>query len=358
MASLTKTAITARRIIRYTIYAIIFVIVARFVINLSISIYKRLVPPPPPKVTLTFGKLPTLPFPDQTIPEDLTYTLETPDGKLPKFTDQLPAFEMPKVASSLGALESGKKIATGLGFNPNGRPVVENVPNIYVFTKNAIPSTLTINIITKVFSISYDLNADPTVVGGIPLVSEQAVTYIKGALANAELLSDDLSKGTATTQYLKLEGGKFISAVSPSEADAVKVNLYRKEYSKDVPSVTPKYPNQSNVWFIVGNGVRGNQIIAGEYHYYSVNEESSGTYPVKTSDAAWDELKQGKIYLANLGDNPTHSITIRKVYLAYYDPGQYSQYLQPVVAFEGDNGFAAFVTAVGQDYYGAPRESE
>jgi hypothetical protein len=358
MASLTKTAIISRKIIRYTIYGIIFVLVARFVINLSISIYKKLVPPPPPKVTVSFGKLPTLPYPDQTVPTDLTYTLETPDGKLPKFAEQLPVFDMPKATSSLGTLDNGKKIAKSLGFNENGRPVVENVPNVYVFTKNNIPATLTINIITSVFSISYDLNADPTAIGTIPMVSDKAIEYVKGAVKGTGVPVQDLLEGTATTQYLKLEGGKFVNAISPSEADAVKVNLYRKDYSEKAPSVTPNYPEESNVWFIIGTGSHGTQLIAGEFHYYPVNAEKSATYPLKTSDAVWEELKQGKAYIANIGDNPTHSITIRKVYIGYYDAGQYAQYLQPVAVFEGDNGFAAFVSVIDPDYYGAPRQTE
>jgi hypothetical protein len=102
----------------------------------------------------------------------------------------------------------------------------------------------------------------------------------------------------------------------------------------------------ANVWFILAGG---KQILAAEYHYYPVEETKSGTYPTKTADTAWEELKDGKGYVVNLGDN-SEKVAIRKVYLAYYDAGQYVSHYQPVVVFEGDNNFFAYVPAV-QNYY-------
>ncbi|KKQ73667.1 MAG: hypothetical protein US95_C0050G0001, partial [Candidatus Woesebacteria bacterium GW2011_GWB1_38_5] len=44
------------------------------------------------------------------------------------------------------------------------------------------------------------------------------------------------------------------------------------------------------------------------------------------------------------------NIVIRKVYLAYYDPDQYTEYYQPVIVFEGDDDFTAYVSAIIDDY--------
>jgi hypothetical protein len=38
--------------------------------------------------------------------------------------------------------------------------------------------------------------------------------------------------------------------------------------------------------------------------------------------------------------------------MAYYDPDVLSQYFQPIVVFEGDGGFVAYVPAVTAEYYG------
>ncbi len=140
-------------------------------------------------------------------------------------------------------------------------------------------------------------------------------------------------------------------ALSLSESDLIKINIYRKNFD-DLPTVTQK-EKQANVWFMLsGSELKGDQVIAAEYHYYSVDEERYATYPIKTAQEAWDELNSGRGYIINLGDNQ-NTATIRQVYLAYFDPGQYVEYYQPVVVFEGDNDFVAYVPAVTDEFYGS-----
>jgi hypothetical protein len=212
------------------------------------------------------------------------------------------------------------------------------------------------NIITGLFSISYNINENPSVLNGIPPSSDSASNQVQSFLRGGKFLTKDLQKGVSTTEYLKTEGGKFIPAVSLSDAQLTKVNLFRKPYgaNEEVNAVTPEMP-QANIWFIIAGG-SGKPIIAGEYHYFAIDDTKSATYPLKTSDVAWEELKSGKTFIANSGDNPSGDITIRKVYLAYYDAGQYAEYYQPVVVFEGDNDFYAFVPAITDEYYGKEEE--
>jgi hypothetical protein len=97
---------------------------------------------------------------------------------------------------------------------------------------------------------------------------------------------------------------------------------------------------------------RDKQMIAGEYHYLAVDEEKIATYPIKTSTSALEDLIDKKGYVAKLGTNDSGKIVIRRIYLAYFDPGVPSDFFQPIVVFEGDNGFVAYVPAVVWDYYG------
>ena len=350
MATLTEVSIISRKIIRYGIYAVILIVIARYAVNIGSAIYKAMFPPKPTPPTVAFGKLPALPFPER--PEiDLNYTLELPEGSLPKLPDQTEVYSMPQAQTGIQVLDDAKAKAQGLGFDPNGKPLFETIPNVYIFPKRNAPSSLTMNIITGLFSISYNINEDPSVVGGIPPSAEAAAIQARGFLNSASSLTDDLKNGTPTHVYLKMEGGKFIPALSLSDASLTKINLFRKAYGKEgnIPPVTPKMP-EANVWFII-SGDRGKQVIAGEYHYFAINNESPATYPLKTSEEAWEELKQGKTFVANAGNNPDGNITIRRVYLAYYDAGQYAQYYQPVIVFEGDNDFFAYVPAVTGEYY-------
>lgn len=351
MASLTRVSIIARRIIRYGIYALILIIVARFAIGGGVALYRTIFPPPPPEPTLAFGPLPALPFPEEQRPENLNFSLELAEGQLPELPIQTEVYFMPEFQPNIQVLDSAKQKAQSMGFNPEGKILVENVPNVYIFDRGQTPSNLTMNIVTGVFSISFNINEDPSVLNGIPPAGEDAISRARSFLRGARILEDDISDSPATNEFLRLEGGRFVKAISQSEADVTKANIFRANYGSEenIPAVTPDMP-EANVWFMISG--QANQIVAAEYHYFPIEADSFGTYPIKTSQVAWDELQQDGGFIANLGDNQDGNIIIRNVYLAYYDAGQYSPYYQPVVVFEGDNDFFAYIPAVTGEHYG------
>jgi len=359
MASLTQVAIISRRSIRFGFYILIFLIIARFLFRTSVSFYDMLFPRPPSPPTVSFGDLPKLPFPEQTIPEDISYKLETPEGEFPTLIEQFPVYFMPPVSSNIKGLDFAKENAESLGFDPDGRVIAENIPNVYYFRSRNAPSNLTINIVTGVFSISYDLNADPTVIGTIPPAPEEARIQVEDYLDSAKLLEEDLT-GASTAQFLKVEVGKFVSVQSLSESDFIKISLFRKNITfrdSEFPSLTPNYP-KGNIWFMLsGSRVRNKSIIAAEYHYFPLDEEKFSTYPIKSSESAWEDLKEGGAYIVSPKEI-NGEITVRRIYAAYYDAGQYTQFYQPVIVFEGDDDFMAFVPAVTDEYYDTQKAEE
>jgi hypothetical protein len=347
MTSLTNIAITIRKIIRYGIFFLIFLIVGRIVLGIGLGIYRTIFPPAAPPPTVSFGKLPKLPFPEKTTP-NFSYTLETTEGGLPKLPTQAKVFFAPKLSPNLLSLDLTKEKAGSLGFEAEPIKVSET---IYRFSHKNSPATLEVNIITGVFSISYDLGADSSPLQRRPPVAEVAASQVRSYLSSSNSLPEDLI-GPTNNNYLKLSEGKFVSALSLSEANLVKVNLFRKNYD-DLPSLTPD-PNESNVWFIISGALeREKQIIAGQYHYFPVDEGKYSTYPIKTAQAAWDELNSNKAFIATPGVNKEgDNVKIRKIYLAYYDAGQPADFYQPIFVFEGDRGFIAYTSAVTSDYYG------
>jgi hypothetical protein len=353
MASLTEAPILTRKFVRFAIYGIILIIIVRYAWLGAAAIFTRLNPPEPPKATTAFGKLPVLPFPEKSKLENVVYTLQTTEGTLPLLPELIEVYEMPEIESSIQGLESAKQKAQSFGFQPAGQLVVETVPNVYIFKKQNKPSNFTINIVTGVFSISYDIAADTSVLNQIPPAPSAAIQSAHGFFGRANLDQPDLA-GPETTELLRIENGRFVKADSLSEAEITKVNLFRKNFGVkgDIRSVTPDMP-ESNVWVMFSGS--SNEVIAAEYHYFPINMEKYGTYPLKTSDEAWEELKNGKGYIANAGQRSSNEIIVRKVYLAYYDAGQYAKYYQPVVVFEGDNGFMGYVPAVENEYYGTDK---
>jgi hypothetical protein len=351
MASLTETSIISRKFIRYGIYFLIFLISARFLFNTAKTIWLTIFPPPPAKPTLVFGNLPKLPFPEKVFPKELNINIETAEGTLPTLAAQLPIYQMPTIPQNIKALDEAKDIATKLGFDPNGAPLLSSTPSVYRFPKKGLPSSLRMNIITKIFSIDYDILQNPKVVQGIPADKDQAVGQLISYIRNSGVLRPDIEAGVTTHQFYRVEVDKFIPVSSQSEANLIKINFFRKNFGLDskVISVTPDYP-EANIWFMMGAlGTR--EIVRAEYYYFPIDESKSGTYPLLNSQQALDKLKAGQAYLVSF-DSKGKNVTIRKMYLAYYDAGQYQEYYQPVFVFEGDDNFRAYVPAVNDDYYG------
>jgi hypothetical protein len=348
MASLTEVSIMTRKIIRYSIYFVIFIFVARILFKAGKNIFLKIFPPAEPPATVTFGKLPTLPFPEKEKIGNISLTLETADGNLPVLPTQAKVFFMPKQSSHLLSLDIAKQNAQSLGFLPEGEAMNET---LYKFISKNSFATLQMDIVTGAFSISYNLKADPSPVERKPQSPEILAAFARSYLSSADLLPDDLT-GSTQNEFLKIEGENIVTALSLSDSDFVKIHFFRKNY-EELPTVTNE-PKKGNVWFMLsGSQEQERKIIAGEYHYFPVDESQNSTYPLKTAQEAWSTLISGNAYIASYGQNKEgDSVKIRKVYLAYYDPGKAINFFQPVIVFEGDKDFVAYIPAVISDYYG------
>lgn len=345
MATLTEASITSRKTVRYIIYSIIGLILLRLAFNSSVSLYKKMFPPPPTPATVAFGKLPNLKLPEGTN-LNINFTLETADGSLPKFPNLAKVYFMPKITSNLLSLDFASEKAKKLGFSTESQQLTEAV---YKFNSALTPSSLETNIISGTFSISYDLNADPGPLSLRPPQPEIALTAIKSYLSSAQLMPTDLT-GPIGHSYLKTQAGGFVPSLSQSDANLVRIDLFRKNYD-ELPVLTHT-PGKGNVWFMVsGIKERGKEIIAGEYHYFPVDESQFATYPIKNADLAWQEFSNGKYFTASQGTTiEGDSIKIRKIYLAYFDAGVYTEFLQPIYVFEGDKDFVGYVPAITDDF--------
>lgn len=349
MTSLTRIAISARKALRYTVFAVIFLIVGKFLLDASIAIYLKVFPPAPPPPTVKFGKLTKISFPTNNQKVNINYVLETPEGGLPTGIPTVAkVYFMPKPSANLLALDTAKEEAKALGFT--SAPEAES-ESVYKFKNPTYPSMLEINIVTGTFSISYDLSADRSPIATKPPAGEVAASEFRSELSSANILPQDLT-GPTSNEFFKLSSGKLATAISLSESDVVKVNFFRKNYD-NLPSMTTN-PNEANVWAIVsGSQIREQQVIAAEFHYYPVDESQYSTYPIITPAQAFAALQAEQAYIANLGLNKDgDTLKIRRVYLAYFDPDTESNFYQPIYVFEGDNGFVAYYPAVSPNYYG------
>jgi len=146
-------------------------------------------------------------------------------------------------------------------------------------------------------------------------------------------------------EFFKFQQGNLVPVIALSETQVARVNFFRK--SLDELPILPPNPKKSLITFLITNSTDPNKkMVEANYTYNQIERETFSTYPLKSSAQAWQELQAGQGYIANLGNNQEGEITIRRIYLAYFESEQPQKFLQPIFVFEGDNSFYAYVSAV------------
>jgi len=347
MPSLTETAQMARKSIKVGGLAIIVILFIRLGIFVYNTYIKVINPPPPPAATVAFGKLPVIEFPEKLHPE-LTLRLETPTGGTPNLGDRAIVYLMPTFRSNFLALDEAKVTAKRMRFTSNPKEITERR---YRWENNEfLPSTLEMDIINGSFLLKRNWQADPTILTEKQLPGkEQTAIEADNFLTQAGLMTDELKMAKSEISYLTFSSGQYIEAVSLSEADFVKVDLLRPDI-EEFP-VLPENPKKGIIE-IIFSGSRENEkrVVQAEYNYFPVNVEQNATYPIKTASQAWRELQTRKGYIASVGTNPEGIISIRRIYLGYYDGTESQGFLLPIIVFEGDNDFYGYVQAIKNEW--------
>jgi hypothetical protein len=260
-------------------------------------------------------------------------------------------FYMPQKTADLFSFDKMRTLATSFGFS--GEPIQKS-ETLYSFSHPSLPASFSADIVYETFSLSFNLDLDSSPLSTRAPDIQSASDIVRQALQRADSYPEDLT-GPITNEFLRVESQNLVRALALSDAQLTKINLHRKpviEGETEYQSVNAS-PKEGNVWFIVsGSNDKGKALIAGEYHYFPVDETRVETYPVKAASKALEDLNAGRGYIANLGLNTEGKVTIRNIYLAYYDPDVPYAFYQPVIVFEGDGEFSAYVPAVTDEYYG------
>lgn len=341
--NLTDVAHFARIFIKYSAFFIAFLIIGRVLLNIATTVYLAINPPKPPGPTNGFGTLPPLVFPAPTT-SITSYSLQTKSGGFPVLENQMRVYFMPLGKVTLFSLDQSKQIAASLGyvFAPEQFSSVD-----YRWKKTApIPSTLEITIVNQTSTLTADWASNPNFLSRKTIPSAvNAQQDAKNILRTAGLLSPDIATGEARVTFLKAVGTEYAPAVSQSEADFVRVDVFRVPIMLRYPIL--RYdPTLGNVRIIFsGSQQKDEKIVGMNYFHNPVEYEGFETYRLTTPADAWAQLQAGRGHVA-LVDPGTTEAVVRNVSLAYYDSEASQNYLQPIYVFTGDNNFFAYVQAV------------
>lgn len=338
MSSLTKTAYLTRNIIKYGGVSIVLFAISWSLILSAVRAYKASRPTAP---DVRFGRLPAIIFPQKQF-ETKSFNLELAKDTFPKFPNQSKVFVIFRPISTMTALEEDTQTANNLGFY--SKPV-EVKTGVYRFTKTDINQTLTINVLDGSFILSYPYKNDQILINSKNLPEDKrAINIAQSFLQTAKKFPLDLEDGSQKITYWQISSQGIKKVSSFSQANATKVEFVRQKIDEKYPVVSSNPDNLPISILISASSVEAKRIIDVSYKYAPIDKQSFSTYPLKTVDQAWEDLKMGRYWPSR--DNQNKNVAIRNVYLAYYEPTTLTNYLLPIFVFEGDSNFIAYVSAI------------
>lgn len=345
MATLHKVTEETKAIFKWMVITILAVILIIFLYGIGKGIKEYYYPTPPPPPTVSFGKLPPIEFPQNSVEQNFSLTVNTLTGVLPTLPDQIKVYPIDLPSPNLLDLSRAQDKISQAGFSTNGEKVSYT---LYSFVQNQKPfATITFNIVTNNFTLSSNIFTNKSIATAkTPPDENTAISAAENFMSTLSVLPDDLDSSKTKSTFLKVGNSDLIPATSQSDAVAVRIDFYQKNVN-DLPIYYP-IPNSSTMSFTEVQGDTQPQIIKADFSHYAIDSNSS-TYPIKTAKEAFSELKNGNAYIASYSQ-ANDSIQIKNVLLGYYLSNKDEKYLMPIIVFEGDNNFVGYVSAVNNNW--------
>ncbi len=343
--TLSQTAILTKRTIILSILALILGTASFVGYRTYHAYYLAHLPPVEEKPNTKFGILPYPDFPQTSVSSsNFSYSLDTSTGTLPKvgkdagFEKLTKVYFVVKSYASFLSPDKSRSLAENLGVS--SEPLILNETTYKFANEN---KTLTVDL----GSGNFKFTKEATPPAQVALDSDdKLVSDFENTLNFLGILKDDLKKGRTKVVLLKTEGKNLVDTNLKTEAQFAQISLWPQ--TLDQKSIFSANFNKSLVNSIVSNSASDLQnYFSLNFTYWPIDTETFATYPIKSADQAFDDLKSGKGVVIIEPSKPQVSITA--VYLGYYLSQNYIPYLQPIFVFEGPQ-FVAYVPAIADQF--------
>ena len=327
--TLTQTAILFKRSVLASVIILTVGILSFIIYQTLRAYYLAHLPPVEEKPDTKFGLLPPPKFPDAGVStSNFSYSIDTVTGGLPEtgidsgFEKIIKVYFVTQTFATLLSSDKSTDLAQKFGLTLP--------PNIISETKYQFSDSnrvLFVDLDNGNFIYNKEASASATV---NPDDDLKIVSDFQQALSSLGVLNEDLRVGrnkVVRTQAI---------TVSLWPADIDKKRIFTADYNKSLVNAT-----------VLGRADNLENYLNLNFTYYPVDTSTFATYPTKTVDAAFDDLKNGKGVIIVEPEKPQVSITA--VSLGYFLPEIYSPYLQPIYVFEGPD-FVAYVAAIAEQF--------
>lgn len=347
MATLTYVTTKTKLTIKWLSISLIFLSILLVFMRIGFAVKERLFPAAPPPPAVTFGKLHPLSFPNSATDQKLTYSIDTISGFLPNMPPQVKVYGIIKAKPQFLALDLARQKVASAGFRSSETRLSETW---YRWTDQGYPSReITFNLFSNDFTVSSPFLSDPIAYLFANSFSNQnaAINSAQALLSAVASFPDDLDlKLTKTLYYSITEDGRLNPEANINSAQAIRVDFFQK----NVDNLPIYYPNSttSTINVLVANLQNQPFVIGANYNHQPISS-AAHTYPIKTAVDAFVELRDQKAYIVSYFGESLN-ISIRNVTLGYYIGNEKQDFLMPIIVFEGDEGFVAYVSAVTDEW--------
>lgn len=330
---------------------VVFVFVVLMIFFYSIKLFLLVVSLNQPKVTYInpiFKELkPPIIKNDATTSAGFSFVLDTIDGAPVSATETAQVFLLPQAKFQFDYLPKVYVMAKTLGFDTE---IVKHklVNNEAVFDDGT--RHLAIDINTYNFRYDYDFKKDTELIDTLKTPDQdEAENSAVNFLKSIDKYPDEFTKGKTNSIFMAYDKISSSAAVVDNLQDAnmIEIDFYRPDIGQ-YPVVSSSYFNSQNyvVMMVTPNTTR---IVSAQMKFFDKSDTQIGVYPLITGQKAYEELLGGKAILVSSGTGKK-DIIIKKMFLGYFDPDVYQDYLQPIYIFLGDDNFVSYVPAVSRQY--------
>lgn len=352
--NLAETQNAVKRMLVLIAALTVFYYAGKFIIIQGIGIYRSINPPEAPPPEARFGQIPQLKMQSISVTGSPRYTLDTLNGALPRFPDRLKVYPIRPAEINLLSENDIRRMAEDLEFRSGFTKLTETRLR---WIDGATSRTFQADISNKHFTLDTPLSKLSAETSTTPSITESdATTKVRNFINSNNIMSiDDVSNLRFEAVPSQISFGRIQETKPiPTSSKIMKLNVYRDfesgTFDRNGQEIKYKIlgpnPKDSLIDFYVTNhnGIYAMPII--DFSYWQVDYLGGSDYGLAPIQSVWNAVQSGSavVAYANTSDADYYQlpqsiavdrIDIRDIYLAYYEPKEYTPYLQPIYVFEG-----------------------
>lgn len=300
-----------------------------------------------------FGKISKPIIPNATPSANIQFKIDTVEGEPITATEAAKVIFLTPPAAGFGYLEKIYLMAKTMGFDTDVTKHRTVRRGEILFEDET--QRLNIDISTFNFTYLYFFENNTSLFEGVDRINEaesnsEAINFLR----SIGRYPDELTQGKTNTSFLKFDTINKSIVTLPTEnhitANMAEVDFFRPDIDQ-YPTVYSNYFTSDN-YVLLTSTPSGAKILRAQIRFFDKSENQVGFYPLKSGQQAFEDLKKGRGLVVS-NPNNLKEVTIKKMFLAYYDPVVYQDYLQPVYVFLGGadtDRFVVYVPAVTDEY--------